>query len=135
MAPSRTLRCRIASIVALALLFTQLALAAHACPRGSAEAPAASMAGMPCEQAMTGTAATDPDQPALCFAHCQGDAAQAQPDSTPALAALAPAPVPTLACATPGHAMHDARAWLARERERGRAPPTPHSIAHCCWRI
>jgi hypothetical protein len=134
MALSRTLRRRIASIVALALLFMQLAVTAHACPVRSAAAPDTSMAGMPCEQTMAGQAASDGDQPALCFAHCQADAAQPQPDLTPPVVSFAATPALPITLA-PASSACDARAWRAHERERGRAPPAPHSIAHCCWRI
>jgi hypothetical protein len=133
MALSRTLHRRIASIVALALLFMQLAVAAHACPARSAGAPDTSMAGMPCET-MAGQVAFDTDQPALCFAHCQADAAQPQPDLTQpvvSFAATLALPIPVAPASSAG----DAPAWRAHERERGRAPPAPHSIAHCCWRI
>jgi|SRR5688572_14682203 hypothetical protein len=135
MALSRLLRCRIASIVALALLLTQLAIAAHACPNPGASAGHGSMAGMPCEQPTPAQPAVDPDPPALCSAHCQADAVQPQPDVTqPSIAftaMLAPPFVHAQSGAVPAAAPH----WHAHERERWRAPPTPHSIAHCCWRI
>ena len=133
MAWSRILRRRVASIVALALLFAQLAVAAHACPSPTgAVAAHAAMAGMPCEQ--TAPPAADPDPSALCAAHCQADAAQPQPDLTQPLvafaAALAPSFAPVSTAASP-----TAPGWRAHERERWRAAPTPHSIAHCCWRL
>lgn len=58
------------------LLFTQLALAAYACPSAlSAEASAqmADMkaAGMPCAESMA--LASDETQPGLCAAHCKSD--------------------------------------------------------------
>jgi hypothetical protein len=130
---ARSLRRRVASIVALALLFMQLAVAAYACPGNAAPDP--SMAGMPCQQMMAGRLAVDQDQPALCFQHCQADAAQPQPDLTQPAVSLAAALVSWCALAAATNAAHDAPAWHAHERERGRAPPPPHSIAHCCWRV
>lgn len=58
------LRLVTAFVVALSLLFSQLALAAYVCPQeADAEAMAAMMAsGMPCE-------GMDADQPALCAEH------------------------------------------------------------------
>ena len=93
------------------------------------------MAGMPCAQGMAaaGMATMDPDQPGLCHEHCKGGSQTLEPAvqgalPAPALDALfvVAAPVAPVAHAGAG------RAWQV---ERDSAPPLPHSILHCCFRI
>ncbi len=118
----------------LAILFTQVATAAHACPMMQG----AAMAGMPCAQAAmaSGPAASlDADQPGVCQQHCQfGHTHQpAAPDQTPHAPAIVPVLLFELAVADAPRA--DTTAWAQRARVRDRAPPLAHSIAHCCYRI
>lgn len=96
-------------LVVVTLLFAQLATAAYACPRLAADAgePAVAMADMPdCSEH---GAAADPEQPALCKAHCQAGQQSVErdsrtPDVPPAMPAalfavvdlVAPAPAATL---------------------------------------
>ncbi|WP_374664009.1 hypothetical protein [Ramlibacter sp.] len=63
------LRLRTSVVVVLALLFSQLALAAYVCPTGADTQPTMmEMApGEPCRGM-----AQDEDQPALCHQHCTG---------------------------------------------------------------
>ena len=95
----------------------------------------AAMAGMPCAQGMAAAvmATMDPDQPGLCHEHCKGGSQTLEPAvqgalPAPALDALfvVAAPVAPVAHAGAG------RAWQV---ERDSAPPLPHSILHCCFRI
>jgi hypothetical protein len=137
MPPAKALRRRIASILAAVVLFAQLATAAYACPTPAASAPMRTpgMAGMPCEQMMAGQAALDAEQPALCFQHCQADTGQPPFDLAQAGAAFTPALVLLFALAPASRAAHDAPVWSAQRSIRERAPPAPHSLLHCCYRI
>jgi hypothetical protein len=127
----------IASILAVVLLATQLATAAYACPNAGMQTPAQAqaMAGMPCEQTMTGADVVDPYRPALCFKHCHGDASQQPPDLAPSATAWAPAFVLLFHLAPLAPTAADAPVWAAHRSHRERAPPAPHSIVHCCFRI
>jgi hypothetical protein len=131
------LRRRLCAFVALALLCAQMALAAYACAvEGRGAARAAPMSGTPCEEMMTGRVAVDADQPALCFEHCKADTGQQPSESTPASGSFAPAlallfvlPLPVAASGATGVFR------ATRRAQHGRAPPEPHSILHCCWRV
>jgi hypothetical protein len=127
----------IASILAMIVLATHLATAAYACPalRTQRPADAQAMAGMPCERMMADAAAADPDRPALCFKHCQDDASQQPPDALQTSTAPAPAFVLLFHLAPVILAVTDAPVWAAHRSHRERAPPAPHSILHCCFRI
>jgi hypothetical protein len=134
---AQRLRRRIAAALAFAVLFAQVALAAYACPGqdGTAALRNATMAGMPCEPMMADAAAADAQQPALCYQHCQPDAGQQAVDFTPTLASFAANfAVLFVVDAAKAHAA-EKRAWAERLRLRQRAPPEPHSVLHCCWRI
>ncbi len=121
----------------LALLWSQLALAAYVCP-GTGPAPAASTmaermaAGEPCD-GMTGAA--DAAQPALCLQHCadapqSADTAPATGPSLPALVAVWPALWPSwrLALAAPLPARRSAAA-------ASRPPPNPLFLATSRLRV
>jgi hypothetical protein len=124
----------------LAVLFAQLATAAHACPAGRAAGGAADVASapmaqaaMPCAEMLGAGMPLDADEPGLCQQHCQfgntqhcGDAAQPLPMATLALLYVVPQPVLALPAVA-------AWGWTGAYRER--APPLPHSIAHCCYRL
>jgi hypothetical protein len=134
---AQRLRRRVTAALAFVVLFAQMALAAYACPGhdGTAALRSASMAGMPCEEMMADAAAVDPQQPALCYQHCQPDAGQQAYDFTPTLASFAAnfAVLFVVDAANP-HAAGKS-AWAERRRLRQRAPPEPHSVLYCCWRI
>ncbi|WP_439570544.1 hypothetical protein [Methylibium sp.] len=117
------------------LLFLQLASAAYACAMHSTKSADASMAGMPCAQAMAGddSSTMDPDQPGLCHEHCKGGSPTIEPAATAVPGA--PALVALFAITTPVALPVEARAWLGWRVERDSGPPQPHAILHCCFRI
>ena len=125
----------------LALLFAQLATAAYACPAartagetGGPELGAPSVApAMPCAQMLGAGMLLDADAPGLCQQHCQfgntqqtGDAVQPLPLVTLGLLYV----ISKLELGLPAGA-----AWGWIDELRDRAPPLPHSIAHCCYRL
>ena len=120
----------------VAMLFTQIATSAYACPAmNSAQPQHGSMAGMPCAAMVSAGMALDADQPGLCMQHCQFGSTQPPADSPQPFGVAAPALLPlfTLAPAavTPGLPA----AWTAHRRQLERVPRAPHSLVHCCWRI
>lgn len=135
----RSLRRWLSGWLVLAVLFTQLATAAYACPMASAaieqSAETTDAEVMPCASMMAGAAGMmlDADQPGLCMQHCQAGS-QTVDQSNPA-AVPAPALLPTLKLRTPEPACGALPAWAAHRRSRDSAPPLPHSIDHCCYRI
>jgi len=131
------LRRRIATALAFAVLFAQMALAAYACPGQDGAVPlrTATMAGMPCEAMMADAAAVDEQQPALCYQHCQPDAGQQAVDLTPTLAAFTADFAVLFLVETADRLAAEQPAWAQHHRLRQRAPPEPHSVLHCCWRI
>jgi len=134
--PHRTLRRWLSVWLVLAILFTQIAVAAYACPsmRGEAQADA-ERAGMPCAEMMGAGLALDAEQPGLCLQHCQFGSNQQPADSQPPLGAAAPVLLP-LFRVTPSVATSSLRAaWSGHERARQRVPRTASSILHCCYRI
>ena len=142
-------RRRLCEGLAAALLFAQIATAAHACPvlAGALGRADASMAGMPCEHMMAGTDSgtdagsipvdADPGASALCIKHCQGETGQQPPDAQQAasvpLTGATLLPWPFLMPPVP--AVIEGPAWLAHHTHRERAPPVPACIWHCCFRI
>ncbi len=125
----RMLRRWLSGWLVMAMLFTQLAIAAYACPQMP-------MPGQPCAEMMTQGIAPDVDQPGLCHQHCLAQTpTQAADHATPmvvaTLALLLFVLLPTAVVRSCGCA------WLIRQRrrDRDRAPPPPHSILHCCHRI
>jgi len=141
---NRTARTWWSRALIASLLFLQLASAAYACPMMSSPpvdatlAVTASMAGMPCAQAMAGEelaarVVMDADQPGLCHEHCTGGSQIIEPAATDALAA--PAIVVLFVIAAPDASAGEASGWQARQVERNSAPPPPHAILHCCFRI
>ncbi len=136
---SKSLRRRLSAWLVLAILFTQVATAAYVCPMaapaGQREGSSA-MVGMPCAQMMSGAGvkALDPAQPGLCMHHCMDASQTFDPAHTPSVPA--PAPLPSLAVRLPERSdPSDLQAWSAHRRSRERAPPLPHSLDHCCFRI
>lgn len=114
-----------------ALLFTQTAVAAYACPGTMKAAQAAQMAeaGMPCAEM---SMAMDDEQPALCHAHCQsaqGTLDHYQPASV--TTAMDFGPVLTLA---PALKRQPSVAFIQASVLRRSASP-PLAISNCCFRI
>ncbi len=134
--PARIWWCR--SLIA-SLLFLQLATAAYACamrspPPSSLSSSVASMASMPCAQMQSVPQATmDPNQPGLCHEHCKGGSQTTEPASP--VAWTPPALVVLFFVAAPIPPAGEAASGQARRIERDSAPPPPHAILHCCFRI
>jgi hypothetical protein len=85
MALSRQLRRWVSGALVMTILFTQLAVAAYACPTAeqAAHVPSTAMAGMPdCHDAEEGE---DLAQPQLCKAHCANEAQSSVRAATPDL--------------------------------------------------
>lgn len=122
------------SLVA-SLLFLQLASAAYACAMQSTKPANTSMAGMPCAQAMAAAdmSTMDLDQPGLCREHCKGGTQATEPAPTASL--VAPAMVALFVIAAPFLPASEACGWQPGQVERDSAPPPPHAILHCCFRI
>jgi hypothetical protein len=132
---TRTARTWWSRSLIASLLFLQLATAAYACAMHSTPPTDGSMAGMPCAQAMADEdmAAMDPDQPGLCHEHCKGGSQTIEPAA--AVVVAAPAMVVLFVITAPVSPAGEASGWQARRVERDSAPPPPHAILHCCFRI
>ena len=135
-------RCRrrwLGSWLVAAVLFTQMATAAYACPALSGKADAAAdigeMAGMPCAEAMQDGVAFDADQSGLCLQHCQFGNTQQPADPLPPLGVAAPALLPLYALDSGAAASAEPSGSAEHRRARERVPRPPHSILHCCYRI
>ena len=137
---SKRLRARLIGILSMALLFSQIAVAAYACPAmgeraDPGAADMAAMAGMPCAEMMAAGEPLDPDQPTLCMQHCQFGSTSNVVDHVP----LVFAPVTAFAAlftVSFDERLHLAlRSWAEDDHLRDRPPPLAHSIAHCCYRI
>lgn len=123
-----------------ALLFMQLATAAHACPRIVApdvrvkdmQVSAMRAQAMPCAGMMS-EASAQIDQPPLCLKHCQPDSQGVDAGHAPALSA--PAVVSVVPIALPEHAMGGMPMPPGAQAEQRATPPPPLSILNCCWRI
>jgi hypothetical protein len=120
---SRRSRLVTAFVTLCCLLFTQLAVAAYACPALDA-APAAAMAA-PCPN-------MDMQQPGLCKAHCEAGQqtvdAYSPVHATPFVAAALAVVMPQLPEAAPVVAGHDSSSL-----SHSTAPPL--SIRNCCFRL
>ncbi len=120
----RSTRLVAALITLLCLLFSQLAVAAYACPGQRAPMTA---------QAMVNCSEMDSAQPGLCAAHC--DNAQQTVDAgtplhaPPFIQAALNCTVDFSTDIAPGRSAVDDRPVLTRTT----APPL--SICHCCFRI
>jgi hypothetical protein len=135
---SQRLRAHVIGILSIALLFSQIAVAAYACPAigeraGAADATA--MAGMPCAEMMAAGVPLDPQQPTLCMQHCQFGSTTQVVDHVPAVFAPVTA-FPALFTVSGDERLElGLSSWVDHERLRNRPPPLAHSIAHCCYRI
>ena len=137
---SQRLRARLIGLVSMALLFSQIAVAAYACPamvdrvnRDAADMMA--MAGMPCAEMMAAGLPLDPEQPALCMQHCQFGTTTQVVDRVPP-AFLPVTALPALFEVSLDQGLDTVlSAWAEDKRLRDRPPPLALSIAHCCFRI
>lgn len=137
---SQRLRARLIGLLSMALLFSQIAVAAYACPalggrvdRGSADRVAT--AGMPCAEMMAAGVPLDPEQPTLCKQHCQfGTTTQVVDHVPPAFVPVTA--LPALFEVSLDQGLDTAlSSWAEDERLRDRPPTLALSIAHCCFRI
>ena len=121
----------------MVLLFSQLAVAAYACPAMSSAAAdeAAAMAGMPCAEMMAAGIDLDPEQPVLCLQHCQfGSTAHVVDHLVPEFAPVTALPA-LFTVSLDEDLSLVLRSMAKQERERDRPPPLALRIAHCCFRI
>jgi hypothetical protein len=126
----RKYRQLVARVLLAALVLTQGAVSAYACP-GSTDpvAPPAAAQAMPGCDEMTGL---DPVVPNLCLAHCQsGD----QTFDRSAQLIAAPALLPALVVSLFDPATSQALGGASSSQRLTPARPPPHSILHCCFRI
>ena len=125
----RSLRRRVALLLAGALFAGQMVIAAHACAKGLGNPAQAAATAMPdCDGAMD---APDAATPALCAEHCkqgqQSDRASPGVAVSPVLASVR---YPTAVAPEPRRARAPAGAWLSALV----AASPPHAIAHCVRR-
>ena len=118
------------------LLFAQLAVASYACPglsgmasMASSAAPDAAVAAMPpgCDQ-------IDPNAANLCAEHCR----YGQQSADTATATVVLAAIPTLLYSLPlepARLPGFGRSIPALDASLTAAPPPPHAILHCVFRI
>jgi len=135
---SKLLRARLIGILSVALLLSQITLAAYACPAVGERADTAdvsAMAGMPCAEMMAAGLPLDPEQPTLCMQHCQFGSTTQVVDHVPAV--FAPVTAFPALFTDSGDDRLDLglRSWAEDERLRDRPPSLALSIAHCCYRI
>lgn len=135
---SKVLRSRLIGILSVALVLSQIALAAYACPAVGERADSAdmaAMAGMPCAQMMAAELPLDPEQPTLCMQHCQFGSTTQVVDHV--LAVFAPVTAfPALFTVSGDERLEPGlSSWAEAERLRDRPPPLALSIANCCFRI
>ena len=130
---SRFLNCRkfVALLALASLLFSQLALAAYACPGDAPGATGASAASSLADRPMPNCDGMDMEQSALCQAHSQDgnpplERAQS-PDVPPFI--VASFIVAVAIDATPVPPPRPDRSLIAR------ATAPPLAVLHCCFRI
>jgi hypothetical protein len=122
------------------LLFAQLAVASYACPSlsgmasmPSADAPQSSAAANAAEMP-PGCDQIDPNAANLCAEHCHYG--QQSADTAPAPVVLAA--IPTLLYSLPlepARLLGSGRSLPAPDASLAAAPPPPHAILHCVFRI
>lgn len=133
---SRPSRYFAALLAVVSVLFSQLAVAAYACP-GFLGTPAMEIAVVMLDHAdqhvMPDCDEMDSAQPALCHAHMQaGDQSLDKPLSPnvpPAVAVLLAPAISNLRIVPPPVLFYADAAWLRRSSE------PPLSIQNCCFRI
>jgi len=126
----RAARRRTIVSLLFALLWTQLAVAAYACPALTVTGTAAASM-HDCESGGAAPAIPDPDNPNLCLQHAlQGDQRIDSGPGTP------PAPAPGLLIGiAPVDASPQLATLITAQARVLRAAAPPKSIVHCCFRI
>jgi len=116
-----------------ALLFTQGALAAYACPAGAGASDQNLAAAMPadCDQ-MGPNAAMDADTPNLCLAHCQSAQQSNDHPHAPTVQAVM---INVLTIELPDLKAQAGSGRAAIVEHVPAAASPPHTILHCCFRI
>jgi hypothetical protein len=130
---SRRIRLFTALFSLWALLWTQSAIAAYACPAlaEAAQIVAMAQANMPCAEMMA--QAAQEDQPAMCIAHCHPTVQSADAYQVPAIAAAAQIVGGVFSLvAVPGPA---AESIIAKSPDLRRSTSPPIAVEHCCLRI
>ena len=129
MKPPRIQRIFAALITALSLLFTQLAVAAYACPDLVVETMAAKVM----RDAMPGCTGMDMAKPGLCQAHCAGGHQSLDAPVTPYIGAFI---ATGLVAVLPIRIVFDSELPArvsSTHLARSTAPPL--AIRHCCFRF
>jgi hypothetical protein len=119
----------------LAILFTQIATAAYACPMLLADRASDAGAAMPCMEMMSKGAGLDADQLGLCIQHCQFGSTQQPAEALQVLVADVPALVALFTVAPVIDQLLTPASLAARQHGRAQAPEPPLSIRLCCFRI
>ena len=125
---NRLTRKLVSLLSIVALVLTQLAVVAYACPmqfQGLDDVVESVGAATP------DAGGSDADSPALCKKHCE-NGQQNVNDSSQTLAMCAFEAAPTIALVIQPATMHDAPAATPSLRN---ATAPPLSIRHCCFRI
>lgn len=125
----RTQRVFAALVTVLSLLFTQLAVAAYACPEFAAEA----MAIQVMQDAMPDCDDMVMSEPGLCQAHCSSDHQSLDAPATPHVAPFVATGLVTVLPV--GDSFHRALATRVSPTMLSRTTAPPLAIRHCCFRI
>ena len=132
----RHLRYIAALLAMVSVLFSQLAVAAYACPSvadGQAQQALMAMQAMSEHHAMADCEDMDDTQSSLCRTHCQGDSPSADrtqpPNVSPSVAIILVPEVGSVDLAFRPIRTQSVGFWLTRT-----ASP-PLSIRNCCFRI
>ncbi len=125
----RTQRAFAALFTVLSLLFTQLAVAAYACPDLAAEAMAAKVM----QEAMPGCTDMGIGKPGLCHAHCASGHQSLDAPAAPHVGAFIPSGLVTVlpVCAV----FNSVLPTRVNATLLARSTAPPLAIRHCCFRI
>ena len=131
---SRPLRCTIALLTLGSVLFSQMALAFYQCPAERIASGAVSIAAdEPAGRAEMGCDGTDPDQPALCYAHVQVGNQSLDKAAVPHVDLFAATSF--IVVANPFAAVPSALSPRDDERFLTRTTAPKISIRNCCLRV
>lgn len=134
MKPSRQFRFFAALFVLFSMLFTQLAVAAYACPNmeiGQGSMTAAMSSDM--SATMPGCTGTDLEQPALCHAHDKAENQSLDKPAAPHVESFVPLTMLQEIVAVEASYRTGSQPAAAARLLRSTAPPV--SILNCCFRI
>ncbi|WP_228893955.1 hypothetical protein [Pseudoduganella aquatica] len=125
----RTQRVFAALLTVLSLLFTQLAVAAYACPDLVMEAMAAKVM----QDAMPGCTEMNVGKPGLCQAHCASGHQSLDAPATPHIGAFI---ATGMVAVIPIRVVFDSELpTLVSSTLLARSTAPPLAIRHCCFRI